>query len=75
MWSTIFKTKDQEFDAVPNSWLIDASTCKYPDKSSARVMRYARDCKDVEDDWLILDISIVQKDYSKYAAYSFMYLK
>lgn len=67
--TSIFRIEDHEYDDVPNCWLVDEYECRYSDKGSSTVLRYANELKAADDEsWMRIKISNVQKDYSKYAA-------
>lgn len=66
MWSIVYKVLEEEYDAIPNSWLLNEESALYPDKSTSTTNRLAKEAAPPEVDWLRITITVKKRDCGKY---------
>lgn len=69
MWSIVYKVLEEEYDAIPNSWLLNEESALYPDKSTSTTNRLAKEAAPPEVDWLRITITVKKRDCGKYFWY------
>lgn len=70
MWSIIKRYEDQTYDIVPNSWLVDDSTCYYPDVGLKTTKAFAIRCQEPEENWDISKVLLIERNIGKIKTYT-----